>query len=560
LASTSRPEDVISSIDHLSAAHVGAGSPGLLESLRRYRLGVVTATVLGALVGFGLALSRPPAYQASARVILEDPARESVFGEGRSTVDFTRYVRNAAEVARSQPVAARTAQLLADGRTATQVRNSYQVEPSITEDLFTVTAVGPTPESAVKLADTVTDAYRDSLAAENQRVADEAIAELDASRQQLRAQIEALDVQLDAPDERFPAIQAERDVLLNQITELERRIQQTQIDADLAGSGVRLVDPAVEARRVSPQPVRGALAGGILMAVAASALALWRHGQSRTAEERHDPATVLSAPLLGEIPDFRAAGVPGQTPTVTAPMSSASEAFEFVVASVAYSLRQIGGRCILITSAAPGDGKSVMTLNIAVAAGRDRQVLLLDADLRMRGLTRLLDEQSAGLQPLRQEVAAAYAHPVTVRLDDDTEIRALPAAESSADAAVYFRTPAFRQVLRSAREESDLVIVDSPPILAVAETSAIAGHVDAVVLVVNRGTRLQVLEDVAERLAFVGTPLLGYIFNRGRGSATRYGEYGSTAGAGRRGRRRTGRRRAVVADREIPKAATAPSR
>ena len=60
------------------------------------------------------------------------------------------------------------------------------------------------------------------------------------------------------------------------------------------------------------------------------------------------------------------------------------------------------------------------------------------------------------------------------------------------------------------------MLLDSPPLLAVADTSVVAGQVAGVVLVVTRGTDIGQLEQVRERLAFVSTPLLGYVYNRSR--------------------------------------------
>jgi Mrp family chromosome partitioning ATPase len=79
------------------------------------------------------------------------------------------------------------------------------------------------------------------------------------------------------------------------------------------------------------------------------------------------------------------------------------------------------------------------------------------------------------------------------------------------------------------KARADLVVLDSPPILAVADTSAIAGQVDGIVVVVAKGTPLKTLEEVRERLEFVGTPVLGYVFNR---ADTRAGSYGYGYGYG----------------------------
>jgi hypothetical protein len=65
-----------------------------------------------------------------------------------------------------------------------------------------------------------------------------------------------------------------------------------------------------------------------------------------------------------------------------------------------------------------------------------------------------------------------------------------------------------------------------------------AGQVDGIVLVVKRGTRLELLEDVVEQLQFIGTPLLGYVYNRGEARVRYEGYGGYVAPTPKRGRRR----------------------
>ena len=68
-----------------------------------------------------------------------------------------------------------------------------------------------------------------------------------------------------------------------------------------------------------------------------------------------------------------------------------------------------------------------------------------------------------------------------------------------------------------------MVIIDTPPAMSAAETSDIASQADGVVLVVSAGTPLRDLHDARQRLSISRTPILGYIFNRAKGSTGAYG-------------------------------------
>ncbi|MGH3666264.1 MAG: hypothetical protein ACRDU8_09310, partial [Egibacteraceae bacterium] len=126
----------------------------------------------------------------------------------------------------------------------------------------------------------------------------------------------------------------------------------------------------------------------------------------------------------------------------------------------------------------------------------------------------------------------------TIKVTDDIRLSFVPAGSRLSDPAGFFRTPEFRKALGRVKEQAELVVVDSPPLLSVADASAIASQVDGIVIVVDRGAPLRQLEEVRERLQFIGTPVLGYVFNRsdlrrGRGGyGYGYGYGPATSGNG----------------------------
>jgi Mrp family chromosome partitioning ATPase len=95
----------------------------------------------------------------------------------------------------------------------------------------------------------------------------------------------------------------------------------------------------------------------------------------------------------------------------------------------------------------------------------------------------------------------------------------LPAGTKVEHPAGFFRSSTFRKALLSIGERTDLILIDSPALLAVSDAMAIAGQVDGIVVVVGRGTPLRHLRTLRESLARVDTPLIGYIFNRSSASS-----------------------------------------
>lgn len=523
-------------MDALGSAEEFETGPGLLEAVWQYRLLVTVVTIIAAVLGYGAALLQPVQYESVARLLLADPRNAGVFLDtGRVTLDPARYVRNQAELVTSTPVAIRAAELLDGQVSAEEITAQVTAQPSIDLDLITIRALAPAAEDAARLADAVAEGYQQVTTEDVRRNAEQAVAELTDSTDQLQARIDATELSLStAPDN--TALQAERDGAIAQLIQLQARAEQIAVDAALYGSGVELFEEAeVPGAPAQPQPLRNAAVATVLGLLAASAFAWWRAEHTQSAERRQDAAAVLRAPLLGEVPEFGVVGVTGSLPTITSRNSAPAESYQFIVASLEFALAETGGSSILLTSASAGDGKTVTAINLAVAAAQDgRQVMLVDADERMRGLTRLTKASAGpGLTDLADAELPFEGCVSIVRLSERVRLPFISAGSKVADPAGFFRTPGFRKAVMRIKDRADFVVIDSPPLLAVADTSAIAAQFDGIVVVVTRGTPMRLLEDLRARLDFVGTPVLGYVFNRTDPRGSRYGyRYGYRYGAG----------------------------
>jgi len=501
--------------------------PSLLESMWRFRRLVILTVVAAALAGFGLSYLQSTMYEGTTSLVLSDPRNAGVFRDTTQLViDPSRYVRNQAELITSTEVLAKAVQLEGGRVSIEDLKQNGRVtaDASTNLDLITIHALDPTPEGAASLADSVGHAYEQVVADTVKANADAALAELDRSRADTQAQIDALEIKL-AADPTDTASKAERDAAVAQLVTLKSRAEQITVDAALYGTGVQLFEASeIPTSPSSPKPVRNAAIAAILGLLAAGAYAWWRAERTQSAESRHDAAPVLGAPLLGEVPDFAAVGSEGMIPTVTAPGSTVAEAYQFIVSSLEFALNG-SGPVVVITSADQGDGKTVSALNLAVAAAKDgRKVLLVDADERVRGLTRYSGgAPEPGLTDLAGGTVSIDSCTRTWPVADGVVVPLIPAGRNLGDTAGFFRTGAFRTAMTQISKSADIVLIDTPPLLAVSDASAVAARADGIILVVAKGTPLRHLEDVRDRLEFVGTPLLGYIFNRSDPNDPKYG-------------------------------------
>lgn len=512
------------------ASLLGPGSIGL-SALWAARSSILIGGLCSALLAFGLSAIQTETYETSAELLLTDPRNTGVFEDtGVNFLDPSRYVRNQAELARSTTVMSEASARIGGRLDTEAVADQVVVRPSVDLDLLTITASDGTGAGAAELANAVADAYQTVVEQQVQARTAASLAELREQRVQLEEAIAEAEAQI--TEGNVATGTAARDGALQQLVSINNRIDQIAVDASLFGAGVDLAEEApVPDLPEAPQPRRNAALAFVLGVLAAVGLAWWRADETATAGDRHDPAEVLRAPLLGTVPSFEDTNVKTPLPTISTPTSTVAEAYQFLVSSIAHALADAGGTSFLITSAGPTDGKTLTVANLGAAAAQDgRDVLLVDADTRVRGLTRLFDvEAEHGLSALAD--GRPLIDLVTLLETGDHRAALLPAVALGEDTAAFFRTPRFRQAARNISTAADLVIYDTPPLLLASDTSAIAAHVAGIVIVVSKGTPIRLLEVLRERLDRVGTPVIGYVFTKDRvGSGYGYGyRYGHEA-------------------------------
>jgi len=463
-------------------------------------------------------------YEAEGLVLLTDPRTNGTTATELSIFwNPTRYLENQVAVMTSPNVTDRAAEILGSPWTGDDVAESIDVRSENDIDALTVSAQSNVRSEPIPVVDAVVEAYGEVVSEEVIKNADDTVAGLQVSKDALTSELEDIDQQLsEDPDNAAlqAALQSTREALLD----VSERINSIQTNALLYGTGIQLyVAPKPPAIQVAPSPMRTAAIAFVLAALAAGAYAWWRAENDQRADTKDAPAGVLDAPLLATVPDFSSAHAWAPAPTVTHPESSAAEAYHFAVSSLAFVMNQRDAKSVVITSARPGDGKTVTALNLAIAAMKDgRRPLLVDGDERAQGLTIL-----AGVSDTRSpNGSAGEGYLWTITPDENLDFVAAGRSLGS-DVAGYFRSAQFREQLHHLMENRHLVIIDAPPVMSAAETAQLAAEADGVVIVVERGTPLRQLADARDRLALSGTPVVGYIYNRASVDSGYYAYYGT---------------------------------
>jgi len=315
------------------------------------------------------------------------------------------------------------------------------------------------------------------------------------------------------------------------------RAQEYRVIRSGVTASVSIIDPA----QLPPRPARPkaalVLAFGLLLGVGAGVAAVLVRRAIATGPDDPDvieAATGLS--VLATIPHSarqdglrraarREPEARQRALAELAPDDAAVEHLRSLCSALQVALADASPQVIALSSPSPGAGKSFVCVNLAhLLAGMGRHVLLVDADLRRGRLHRYFGvAREPGLADiLGESVAPADA----IRETGVQNLRLLPSGRVPANPAELLGGPQLLRLLSSAERVVDLVIVDSPPVLAVADPALVARAAGITLLVLQAGHHpLREINQALKRFALCGVRVGGLVLNDVDSVAGRYGTY-----------------------------------
>jgi len=355
-----------------------------------------------------------------------------------------------------------------------------------------------------------------------------------------------IDVQAGSPEQAQQVATVMADEVIRLVKELE-----TPTDSDVPAPIVaRLASKASYNRQAVAPNIPLNLATGIALSLLAGiAGAVIRDVLDASVKDNDEIETLTGSAPMATLPFDTEVK---DHPLITEELGGAlSEAFRVLRTNLQFSTLDASRQMLVVTSAVPNEGKTFIATNLAISMAKSgRSVLLLDADMRKPNVAGLLGlENSVGLitvllgrTSLEQ---AVQMHPSGVSF--------LGTGPQPPNPAEVLDTQAMRELFGKLRAAYDVVIVDAPPLLPVADAAILLTEVDGALLVTRHGStnREQVRQAVA-RVKAVGGRLVGTIFNQApRRNLNQYGYgydygygYGQTATRkdGRANRASSGRR------------------
>lgn len=301
--------------------------------------------------------------------------------------------------------------------------------------------------------------------------------------------------------------------------------------AELQNANAVIASPAYQGVQVSPRPKHDALFGLAVGLVLGLGFAFLRDSLDTRVRTAEDIGQRTGLSLLARIPEPpRAIRRANELVMLRQPASKEAEAFRVLRTNIEFAGLGHELNSVMITSAVEMEGKSTTVSNLAVAEARaGKRVVLVDLDLRRPRIDKFFN--LSGLPGLTNVVLGhatleqSTAHiAIEMVAGGEGSLDVIPCGPLPPNPGEFVSATALKDVLDTLTSQYDLVLIDSPPLLRVGDSLALAANV-AGMLVVTRipGMRRPVLNELGRVLGSSPAPVLGFILTGSQG-ATGYHE------------------------------------
>jgi capsular exopolysaccharide synthesis family protein len=326
-------------------------------------------------------------------------------------------------------------------------------------------------------------------------------------RDDLQAQLANMQVEQNRLDLELDQTQSQYEALLSSLE--EARLRQTE-----SGEFMSVIEAALPGGRITlpSRKTMNGLQGGIAgLVLGAGILAVMEYLRV-TVKTSEEIEKLTGLATLGVIANIKGTN---RLVTVNQPRSPVAEAYRVLRTNLAFSAGDAPLRSLVVSSSSPVEGKTTTAANLAATIAQSgKRVILVDTDLRRPTLHKLFQRSNT------RGVTTALMEQDNLQIEDhmiDTDVENLflmPSGPLPPNPADLLGSQRMAELIKALRLNTDMVVFDSPPVMAVADAVLLARLCDAMILVVRaESTRADVLKKAMEHLNQAGANMLGVVLN-----------------------------------------------
>lgn len=348
--------------------------------------------------------------------------------------------------------------------------------------------------------------------------------------------------QLNRELNRYQRLHTEVSQLMTYCQTVEQQIREirTIVGEDVGQLRMEILEPALVSESPShPQKSKIMAMALILGLLAGGGLAVLRDFMDQTLRSGEEISAVLGLSVLGVVPAMpQRETIPARGQKVyRQPDVPEAEAFRTIRTAIFFGAPKDRAKTLLVTSPAAGDGKSTLASNLAIAmAQAGQKTILLDADFR-KPMQHTIFEAQNDRGGLSAVLAGQMKLGLAIQATSVKGLSLLSCGPRVANPSEILNSGRFTAILERLGEAYDRIVVDAPPVTAVADAQILGAVCDVTILVLRAGKSTRKIGQRAiDGLQRVGAHLLGAVVNDVARSGDRYGYYGTYGGSNGSGR------------------------
>ena len=313
---------------------------------------------------------------------------------------------------------------------------------------------------------------------------------------------------------KYDALKREVTITRSLFESLLKRTKEASITEGLNVTNIVVVDPArLPETPVRPQKARDILLALIIGLTLGIGLAFLLEYLDNTIKIPEEVEHYLKIPLLGLVGSFLTNSTDPKKNEIishTNPKSTISEAYRTIRTNLLFSSPDNKKQVLLVTSMLPFEGKTVLCSNLAITfAKMGKKVLLIDADMRKPRIHKVFNlARGKGLS------AFLVGEESSIGLTDIPGLKILTSGTLPPNPSELLSSKKMQDFIERAREQYDLIIFDSPPILSVSDSAILSTLADGVVVTIKASaTPRPAIKQGLQQLSEVGGKVLGCVLN-----------------------------------------------